>query len=68
MEWCKGCYRNDNGHCEAFTEPWEGCFAKITDKEKYIKEQKDIINYNKGQNTSGAAIAWRSIRRVMRER
>lgn len=63
MEWCNGCYRNDNKKCEAFEKPFENCWAKETNKDKYIKDQEDIIIYNKGYQ-KGSTIAYRSLRRV----
>jgi hypothetical protein len=63
LKWCEGCLRMDNEHCEAFKEPYENCFAKTTDKEQYIKGQKEIIKYN-GSYGAGRSMAYKSIKRV----
>jgi hypothetical protein len=65
LQWCNGCLRDDKGRCEAFGKPYENCFAKITDKENYIKQQEEIIKYNKSHgNSANSTAAFRSIKRV----
>lgn len=65
MAWCDNCLRCDGYNCEAFKQAFEGCFAKETDKNKYIKEQYDIIKYNSDRcSAKGVAAAKASIRRV----
>lgn len=61
--WCRDCYRWTGIECEAYKKPFEGCWARETDPQKYIKEQKDIIAYNKGYQR-GATMARKSIKRV----
>ena len=63
---CEGCYRCIDYGCEAFTEPFETCWARQTDLMQYAKEQEDIIRYNKHKgNPVGMAMARKSIKRVM---
>lgn len=62
---CEGCYRCIDYCCEAFTEPFENCWAKETDIWEYVMEQEDIIRYNKYKgNPKGAEMAQKSLRRV----
>jgi hypothetical protein len=65
MEWCKGCYRDANGECEAFRAPWEGCFAKETNRDKYIRDQKKLLRYNlMVRNKRGIEACRESLQRV----
>ena len=62
MEQCKDCLRWTGRECEALAETIYNCWAKETDKAKYIKEQQDIIKYN-GNNAS-SRMAKASIKRI----
>jgi hypothetical protein len=64
MEQCKGCYRDGAGGCEAFKHKPKPCFAKITDREQYIKEQREIMTYNEGKCVKAVYQAQRNIKRV----
>lgn len=64
MEQCKGCYRDASGGCEAFKHKPKPCWAKLTDCEAYIKEQKEIISYNEGRCDQAVLQARRNIKRV----
>ncbi len=66
MEQCKGCYRNAPGGCEAFKHKPKDCFAKITDRETYVKQQTELANYNESRCQSGYTAAKRSIKRAMK--
>ena len=65
MEQCKDCLRNAPGGCEAYKEPFEGCWAKITDPQQYIKRMNELLRYNQYKmNPKGVTMAYKSIRRV----
>jgi hypothetical protein len=65
MEWCNGCYRDAYGECEAFNVAWEGCFAKETNRDKYIREQKELLRYNLAvRNKRGIEACRKSLQRV----
>jgi len=63
--WCRDCYRWTGTECEAYKEPFEGCWARETDPQQYIKGQKEIIKYN-GSYGAGRSMAYKSIKRVSR--
>lgn len=62
---CDGCLRLNRSDCEALKEPIENCWAKESNKEKYLKGQKEILEYNlKYGNEKGMQMARKSIRRI----
>ena len=65
LKWCEGCLRMDNEHCEAYKKPFEGCWARETDPQQYIKRMHELLRYNqlKG-NPKGVTMAYKSIRRA----
>lgn len=68
LQWCEGCLRQSNGKCEAFTEAYEGCFAKETDFNKYIKGLEETRDYNRKKNSSQIAMqVTRRINKVMKD-
>jgi hypothetical protein len=64
MEQCKDCYRDGARGCEAFKHRPKECFARITDREQYIKEQNELIAYNEGRCDQAINQARRNIKRV----
>jgi hypothetical protein len=65
MEQCKDCLRNAPGGCEAYKEPFEGCWARETDPQQYIKRMNELLRYNQYKiNPRGVTMAYKSIRRA----
>jgi hypothetical protein len=65
MEQCKDCLRNTPGGCEAYKKPFEGCWARETDPQTYIKRMNELLRYNQYKmNPKGVTMAYKSIRRV----
>jgi hypothetical protein len=65
MEQCKGCWRLDGHECEAFKEPYENCFAKELDRNRYLNAQLALLRYNKERhNNTGTAACTRSVSRA----
>jgi hypothetical protein len=66
MEQCKDCYRNEPGGCPVFKgkDKPNPCWARITDREQYIKEQKELMAYNEGRCEQAWKQAYKNIRRV----
>jgi len=65
MCWCDGCYRKIEYECEAYKEPFEGCWAKEMDPQQYIRSMQELLRYNQYKgNPKGATMARKSIKRV----
>ena len=63
--WCRDCYRWTGTECEAYKEPFEGCWARETDPQQYIKRMQELLRYNQyKRNPKGVTMAYKSIRRV----
>ena len=62
---CKGCYRQIPGGCEAYKKPFEGCWARESDPQQYIKRMTELLRYNQlKMNPRGITMAYKSIKRV----
>ena len=62
---CDNCYRCAKQGCEAYKEPFDDCWARQPDKTQYIKEQYEILIYNRKRgNPKGVTMAHKSLDRA----
>jgi len=66
MEQCKGCYVDEPGGCPVYKDRPKDCKAKLTDRDKYIKQQKELMKYNNGRCEQAFKQAYKNIKRVTR--
>lgn len=65
MEQCKDCLRNAPGGCEAYKQAFEGCWARETDPQTYIKRMNELLRYNQYKmNSKGVTMAYKSLKRA----
>jgi hypothetical protein len=66
MEQCKGCYREEPGGCPVFAKKDRPnpCWAYQPDREQYIKEQRELMEYNNGRCEQAFKQAYKNIKRV----
>jgi hypothetical protein len=64
LKQCEGCLREESSGCPVFKKRLKECWAKCTDREQYIKEQRELMEYNNGRCEQAFKQAYKNIKRV----